>query len=177
MIGLVALAGLVLAGLVPADARAQAGPQTGAGAGCTTRLLPDPPRRGFVCPGGLVFEAEAAAALGIALPAGEAPVTQIDLERGGAYVEDGSGPHHPFQIRTPHAIASVRGTVWAVDVGEESTAVFVRSGRVAVAHVGTPSDTVLLGPGEGVDVAPGLPLEVQTWGAARVSGLMARFAR
>jgi hypothetical protein len=36
---------------------------------------------------------------------------------------------------------------------------------------------VTLGAGEGVDVVPGRPLDVKTWGVERAAGLLARFGR
>jgi len=81
-----------------------------------------------------------------------------------------------FQIRAPHAIASVRGTVFAVDVTEGETAVFVSEGRVWVQKIGT-AESVVLSAGQGVDVAPAAPLVVRRWGDQRVSDLLARFGR
>ncbi|WP_118134989.1 FecR family protein [Oceanicella sp. SM1341] len=172
-----ALLALLAAGLAPAAALAQGAPGATTVGPCTTRVLEEPARRAFACTGGLVFEAEAAASLGITLSGEDAPLEEIGLRSGAAWIEDAPAPGHTFQIRTPHAIASVRGTVWAVDVDSGATAVFVAEGQVAVAHADAPSRPVLLGPGEGVDVVPGAPLEVKTWGAARVAALMERFGR
>ena len=82
-----------------------------------------------------------------------------------------------FQVITPQAIAAVRGTKWAVDVGQGKTSVFVVKGRVAVPRPASNAG-VVLGPGEGVDVAAGTgTLTVKRWPAARVSALMARFGQ
>jgi ferric-dicitrate binding protein FerR (iron transport regulator) len=70
----------------------------------------------------------------------------------------------------------VRGTIYAVDVQAGRTSVFVARGRVAVQHR-EPSPSVILGAGQGVDVVPGRPLDVKTWGAERAAGLLARFGR
>ena len=77
---------------------------------------------------------------------------------------------------TPHAIASVRGTIYAVDVQGGRTSVFVARGRVAV-RIASPPRPSMLGAGQGVDVVPGQPLDVKTWGAERAAGMLARFGR
>ena len=66
--------------------------------------------------------------------------------------------------------------VYRLDVLGGRTSVFVASGRVAVQHR-EPSPSVILGAGQGVDVVPGRPLDVKTWGAERTAGLLARFGR
>lgn len=144
-------------------------------AGCTATDLTDPPRIAYQCPGGLVIEAEAAAALGIVTAAPDGRPTDIEVSSDAVLieVEPGTGP---FQIRTPHAIAAVRGTEYAVDVEDGKTAVFVAEGEVAVSRPDG-SDTVVLGPGFGVDVTAGEPLVVREWGAQRVTNLLNRFGR
>lgn len=82
-----------------------------------------------------------------------------------------------FAVVTPQAIAAVRGTKWAVDVGQGKTSVFVLRGRVAVNRPAS-SAGVVLAPGDGVDVEPGTgPLTVKRWPAKRVSALLARFGQ
>ena len=82
-----------------------------------------------------------------------------------------------FQIRTPHAIASVRGTVWATDVSAARTSVFVQRGAVGVAPQAS-RRSVVLNPGEGVDVEAGTAVpEVKRWGPQRAAALLARFGR
>jgi ferric-dicitrate binding protein FerR (iron transport regulator) len=81
-----------------------------------------------------------------------------------------------FQILTPHAIASVRGTMFAVDVTAERTSVFVVRGRTRVESRSV-SGAVVLGSGDGVDVTPGQLLVVRRWSAERVAALLARFGR
>jgi hypothetical protein len=78
-----------------------------------------------------------------------------------------------FEVTTPQAIAAVRGTKWAIDVGADKTSVFVVNGRVGVGRR-TGSHIVTLGAGDGVDVEAGAPLTVKRWPPARVSALMAR---
>ena len=82
----------------------------------------------------------------------------------------------PLDRLTPHAIATVRGTQFAVDVDAGVTSVFVVEGSVEVSRRDGPA-TVLLGPGEGVDVRPGEPLVVREWPQPRVNALLARFGR
>jgi len=143
--------------------------------GCTRATLSDPPRIVYRCAGGVTLEAEAATALGISERQTDGRPADVEVSSDGVYIEvaPGSGP---FQIRTPHAIAAVRGTVYLVDVSDTKTAVFVRRGEVSVSHAGG-SDEVLLTPGLGVDVVPGEPLETRRWPAARVQSLMSRFGR
>ncbi len=144
-------------------------------AGCTRDDLGDPPRIIYQCSGGIVLEAEAAAALGfLARDANDRP-TEVEISSDALLIEvaPGSGP---FQIRTPHAIAAVRGTVFAVDVTGASTDVFVQEGEVAVSRADG-ADPVILTDGLGVDVVPGQPLIVRRWPDERVRSLLSRFGR
>jgi ferric-dicitrate binding protein FerR (iron transport regulator) len=81
-----------------------------------------------------------------------------------------------FQILTPHAIASVRGTIFAVDVTPAQTSVLVANGRTQVTRRGQ-AEAVSLGQGEGVDVTPGSPLVVRRWPQQRAAALLGRFGR
>ena len=82
-----------------------------------------------------------------------------------------------FEVITPQAIAAVRGTRWAVDVEPGKTSVFVVRGRVGVQRPASDA-TVVLGPGEGVDVeADGARLTVKRWPAKRVAALLARLGQ
>ncbi|WP_162530064.1 FecR family protein [Stappia sp. BW2] len=143
--------------------------------GCERTQVQDPPRVVFQCDNGLVIEAEAASAFSIDTAAGASRPDEVDLSADAVLieVEPGSGP---FQVRTPHAIAAVRGTIYAVDVGPERTSVFVVRGHVSVSRPDG-SDTVLLAAGEGADVAPGLPFAPATWSAERAAGLLSRFGQ
>jgi hypothetical protein len=143
--------------------------------GCVRAELLDPPRVVYQCANGLVIEAEAASAFRIDEGSGPTRPDGVDLDGEAVLieVEPGSGP---FQVRTPHAIAAVRGTVYAVDVAPEKTSVFVLRGHVAVSRPDG-SDEVVLAPGEGVDVAPGAPFSPATWSQERAAGLLSRFAR
>lgn len=160
----VAVVGIVLWGVSAAAAQMMSG--------CEPGRAGDPPRIVFTCAGGLVLEAEAAAAIGIV--AKRDADSAVRLAEGAVFVEVPEGRR--FQIRTPHAIASVRGTAFAVDVTDESTAVFVVDGMVRVGAVHRPA-SVILGPGQGVDVRPGEAMTVKSWGASRVAALLGRFGR
>ena len=138
--------------------------------GCTPRQIDKPRRTVFDCAGGLTIEAEAAARLSATAP------EAIELHGGAALIELKPGSGRPFQIRTPHAIASVRGTLYAVDVTDDKTAVFVVRGRVRVTRLNGRAGVTLTA-GKGTEVRPGKPLIVRKWPAARVSELLARFGR
>ncbi|MCE7030907.1 FecR domain-containing protein [Jiella avicenniae] len=149
--------------LVSVGAQAQTLP------GCTAVSRDDPPRQVLDCGNGLVIEREAAAAL-----TAEEPQSRLDIEGRAVLIE--VSPRDFFQVLTPHAIATVRGTRFVVDVEAGVTSVFVVEGKVEVAHR-EGAAAVLLGPGEGVDVSPGAPLVVRRWPQPRVNALLARFGR
>jgi FecR protein len=82
-----------------------------------------------------------------------------------------------FQIRTPHAIAAVRGTTWAVEVEPDKTSTLVISGFVGVMRPGAQGGA-LLRAGQGSDVSPGTaPVTVKRWAKKRVDALLARFGQ
>lgn len=143
--------------------------------GCVTSQLGNPARVVYTCANGLVIEAEAAADLRIDSGSSTSRPGAVSLSSDAVLVElpSASGP---FQILTPHAIASVRGTVYAVDVNAARTSVFVVRGEVSVGPATGPGE-VTLGPGEGIEVSPGAALEVKRWPAEKVSRLLARFGR
>ena len=147
------------------------------GAACQTTEVNDPPRVILYCANGLVIEAEAleANASAFRLPVLETPPVSIDVNSRGVLVTLPSGKG-PFQIKTPHAIVSARGTVFVVDVGTAETAVFVVEGVVEVRRQDG-SGTVELGKGDGVTVSAFTPMTVKQWPAAKVSALLMRFAR
>jgi FecR protein len=104
------------------------------------------------------------------------PPDAVQLDSGALLIEfHPAGKRRDFQILTPHAIAAVRGTRWAVEVKPGQSSVFVLSGAVQVARASTRA-AVLLRPGQGVDVtdADG-PLQVKRWAPERVRALLARF--
>ena len=144
-------------------------------AGCVKDELGNPPRIVYQCQGGVILEAEAAAVMGfVEFGQNERP-TDVRVLSDAVLIEvtPDSGA---FQIRTPHAIAAVRGTVYVVDVTDDGTDIFVVSGAVSVSRADG-SDQVELTDGLGVDVKPGDPLVVRRWPEERVRNLLARFGR
>lgn len=97
---------------------------------------------------------------------GKALLIEVPAKSGGS----------TFRVITPQAIAAVRGTKWAVDVGGDKTSVLVVNGRVGVGRR-TGGRSVTLRAGDGVDVEVGAPLTVKRWAPARVSALMARLGQ
>jgi hypothetical protein len=144
--------------------------------GCTPRQVDKPPRTVFDCTGGLIIEAEAAARLNAGAAQSATAPDAIELQGGAALIELKPGGDRPFQIRTPHAIASVRGTLYAVDVTANKTAVFVARGSVRVTRLDGRAG-VTLKAGKGTEVRPGKRFTAHKWSTARVSELMARFGR
>jgi hypothetical protein len=156
------------AGFGTRDAAAQTG-------GCTLTRFSDPPREVLSCADGLSITAEETAVYRLLDRGRDGRPTGAELSGRGLLV-DSPTRRGRFQILTPHAIASVRGTVWAVDVSETRTSVFVREGAVAVRRPAGPE--VTLRSGDGVDVEAGDgPLAVTRWGARRAAALLARFGR
>ncbi len=143
--------------------------------GCTPRTVTDPPRTVFECSGGLTIEAEAATQMGLVAPSDTGSGEVLDVRKGAALLEFTPGGRI-FQIRTPQAIASVRGTVYAVDVTEEKTSVFVVRGRVRVTRREGPG-AVTLKAGRGTEVIPGQRLVSRRWDKRRVAALMSRLGR
>ncbi len=108
---------------------------------------------------------------------GQEPPTAVHLDAGALMIEFKSGPdRRNFQILTPHAIAAVRGTTWAVEVSDEKTATLVISGYVEVKRPG--AEALLLRAGQGVDVPAGTDaFRVKRWPRPRVQALLARFGQ
>ncbi|TGD97959.1 FecR domain-containing protein [Methylobacterium nonmethylotrophicum] len=163
--------------LAPGLVGSLTGPAAAQGAGCTLapRTDPPPPRQVLTCGDGLTIAAETGAALTVIDRNRDGRPDAVTLDAKAVLVDRPPGAGR-FQILTPHAVASVRGTIWAVDVSADQTSVFVEQGRVAVSRPrGRP---VVLGAGDGVDVRPGTdPLTVTRWGAARVAALLGRLGR
>jgi FecR protein len=116
----------------------------------------------------------------------------VQLDSGALLIEFHSQRRHEFQILTPQAIASVRGTKWAMEVKPGQTSALVLLGEVTVARKDA-AETVVVGPGQGVDL-PGTegggtttrslntgvkppPIGVQRWTPERVKSLLARFGQ
>ena len=141
--------------------------------GCTLAQRTDPPGQVLSCRDGLTIRTEPSSALSLSDRDADGVPDAARLDAKGVLLK--APPRRGgFQIRTPHAVAVVRGTVWVVDVAEGRTSVFVERGRVAVRRPG--GRPVQLAAGEGVDVAPGAEaLMVKRWAPARVAALLARF--
>lgn len=157
-----------------------AGP-VGAQTRCTETTRFDPPLRVLRCADGLVLETETAGTLRPVDRDGDGHLEGAEIGGHAVFVTIPASRRvrrEGFQILTPHAIASVRGTVYAVDVTRARTSVFVEQGHVDVARRGAPQISVTLGPGEGVDVDDGRDaLEVRRWPQERVRSLLERFGR
>jgi ferric-dicitrate binding protein FerR (iron transport regulator) len=139
-------------------------------AGCRVAALADPPREVLRCGDGLTIEAEKDTKYRVL------ERNRVEVTSRAVLVDVAPGRRGGFQVLTPHAIASVRGTLYTVDVKEGQTEVFVSRGQVRVSDRGG-SAPATLRPGEGIDVAPGKPMSVHVWAAERVQKLMARFGR
>jgi ferric-dicitrate binding protein FerR (iron transport regulator) len=163
----VALASLALLPVTPANAQS-----LGA---CRIEVAANPTRKVLLCGNGLTIEVEEDTRFRVrgrlaAVPEG------VSVSHGAVLIDLKPERRVRFHVLTPHALAAVRGTMYAVDVKQVETAVFVARGRVAVTDRGSRS-TITLEQGQGVEVAPGKPLEVKTWSAERVSQMMRRFGR
>src|SRR5258708_2703423 len=109
---------------------------------------------------------------------GQQPPTGVRLDSGAVMIEfTPSDRQKNFQILTPHAIAAVRGTKWAVQVEGGKTSTLVLSGTVEVT---SPRATrgAMLHAGEGADVVAGTRrIVVKRWAKKRVDALLARFGQ
>ena len=147
-------------------------------AGCTFEPVAGKSRQILRCREGLTIIVEGGARFTLVDRDRNGSADAVRLRRKALLLEAPAGRvRGGFVVITPQAIAAVRGTKWAVDVGQGKTSVFVVKGRVAVQRPASNAG-VVLGPGEGVDVAAGTgTLTVKHWPAARVSALMARFGQ
>ena len=129
------------------------------------------------CGRGLTIEVERTARYSVVDQDGDGAPEGMRLDRGAALVDADPAMARRFQILTPTAIASVRGTEWAVDAAAATTSVFVISGAVnVVARAGGAG--VVLRRGEGTDVpAAATELRAVRWGQRRIDALLARFGR
>ena len=156
-----------------------AAPASAQTAGCA--LVPDdrnPPEQILRCKSGLEVHIAAGTLHSQPEPQGQGGPAAIELGFGAMLLKlDTKGRPRNFQIRTPHAIAAVRGTRWAMQVEFGRTSCLVLSGVVKVYREGD-TKGVLVHRGEGVDVSFGSePLTVKRWSSERVRALMARFGR
>jgi ferric-dicitrate binding protein FerR (iron transport regulator) len=130
------------------------------------------------CDGGVTIVAENGAQYTLRDSDRDGRVDTVELSSKALLLEvQGKPGRKTFRVNTPQAIAAVRGTRWAVDAAEGKTAVFVVHGRVNVGRRTSGGRSVVLGPGEGVDVEASGPLAVKRWAPARVSALMARLGQ
>ena len=129
------------------------------------------------CEGGITIVAENGARYSLKDRNHDGRIDQAELQSKAVLLDVPKQPRDKtFEVRTPQAIAAVRGTKWAVDAADDKTSVFVARGRVAVGRSGG-GQQVVLGPGEGVDVEAAGPLIVKKWPPARVAALMARLGQ
>jgi hypothetical protein len=145
---------------------------------CRVATLSDPPGDLLTCRDGLVIRTERNSLYQLTDGNRDGRPEGAELTGRGLLIELSPGRgRNRFQIHTPHAIASVRGTIWAMDVTATRTSVFVQEGAVFVTRPGSRSG-VTLRAGDGVDVeAAGGPLEVRRWAPQRAAALLARFGR
>ncbi|HWK67966.1 MAG TPA: FecR domain-containing protein [Rhizobiaceae bacterium] len=146
--------------------------------GCRLEREAGSNRRILRCERGLTIIAEPGARFDLVDRNGDGKADGVNLRRRAILV-DAPRPAVAggFQVITPQAIAAVRGTRWAVDVGRGRASVLVVEGRVGVRRPSA-SAGVTLGPGQGVDVEAGTgPLTVRRWPAARAAALLARLGQ
>jgi len=110
---------------------------------------------------------------------GDGPLSSVQFGSGALLIDfHGSKTQRDFQVMTPEAIASVRGTRWAMEVKPGLTSALGLKGAVQVRRANNSADVVVLRQGEGVDVSPtGEPLRVKRWAPQRVQALLARFGQ
>jgi ferric-dicitrate binding protein FerR (iron transport regulator) len=147
--------------------------------GC--RLLPDdrePSVQVLHCGEDLTIRIAANTNYQLTAPQGQALPRGAQLRSGALMIDfKPSARQRNFQILTPHAIAAVRGTVWAVEVKPEQSSTLAVSGSVQVTRANG-SRGVTLTAGEGADVTAGTgPITVKRWGEPRVKALLARFGQ
>lgn len=149
--------------------------QTG---GCVLAADHHGPDKILRCGNGLTIHVAAKTHYRLTDQQGKEPPRDLELESGALLLEFVPSDHRTnFQILTPHAIAAVRGTKWAVDVTSDRTATLVISGAVEVKRRQS-TQAAILRAGEGADVASGTaPIEVKRWKKTRVRALLARFGR
>lgn len=160
---------IVLAGF----AASLACPQVAFPQSCRLVALAEPARQALRCAHGFTVEIVRPGGRKLEAAPRRTP-RNIELPSGALLFEAPAGSR--FRVRTPHAIATVRGTTFVVDVKRRQTDVFVSRGRVEVTRRRDDA-SVTLSAGEGVDVTPRGPLEVKDWGAGRIEALLARFGR
>ena len=165
----------LLTGLATAAAPDAAFAQARSG-GCTIEQIGGTGRQVVQCRSGLSITVERGAGFTMLDRNRDGNADAVRLSRG-ALLLDVERPAERIEVIAPQAIASVRGTKWAVDAQATRTSVFVVRGTVDVRRR-TGANRVLLNAGDGVDVDAGTgPLTVKRWPAARVAALLARFGQ
>ena len=131
------------------------------------------------CGNDLTIRAARGTRPGLADKQGPSQPSDAQLDSGALMIEfNPTGTRRNFQILTPHAIAAVRGTKWAVEVKSGQTSTLVISGAVEVGHRDDAQRTVTLRAGEGADISPAVrSIVVKRWPQKRVSALLARFGQ
>jgi ferric-dicitrate binding protein FerR (iron transport regulator) len=167
---IVAAASVLLVAVVSAEAQTSA-----------CRLVADdrnPPEKILRCGDSLEVRAAHGTSYRPVDPQRTQPPRELQLDAGALMIEfHPSRERQTFQIRTPYAIAAVRGTNWVVEIGSGKTSTFVIAGSVAVSRPGA-GPTALLRAREGADVSAGSgPIVVTRWAADRVRALLARFGQ
>jgi hypothetical protein len=149
-------------------------------AGCT--LVPDdrhPAEEILRCGDSLTIHSAANTKYQVTGQTNQGPPAAARLESGALLIEfTPSDRRKNFQILTPHAIAAVRGTRWAVEVEPSRTSTLVLSGTVEVMRPRGKQRGALLHPGEGADVSTRAgPIVVKRWAKKRVDALLARLGQ
>jgi ferric-dicitrate binding protein FerR (iron transport regulator) len=177
--GKVAMTMLARVGSIAASILLFAGPaaaQPAQQSGCTSA----PTSQGtqtLRCEAGITIVAESGAKFELRDRNRDGHVDSVELSNKALLLEVPKKPGRTrFDVVTPQAIAAVRGTRWAVDAEGAKTSVFVVNGRVSVAR-SAGRGSVVLGPGEGVDVETSGELTVKRWAPARVAALMSRLGQ
>jgi hypothetical protein len=143
-------------------------------------LVPDehhPSEKVLRCGDGLTIRSAVGTRYKLIGQRGDGPPTGAQLDVGALFIEfKPTERRRDFQILTPYAIAAVRGTTWAVEVGNDMTSTLVVLGFVEVKRPGA-AEGSLLRAGQGADVTAGsAPIVVKRWAKPRVDALLARFS-
>jgi hypothetical protein len=110
----------------------------------------------------------------IALPSRSRPPQTLIIQWFGEVVYDvAKRPLPSFEVDTPHLVAVVKGTKFAVKVGDAGSAVSVTEGLVSVAAEGNSDSDVDVGAGSKATVLTAAPMEVAVGPAISSDGTLA----